>query len=157
MTEWDETAEDQEPLVPIETRPDRANSLRWAMLWYSAVNLAIGLPLMLFPAAFAKFVGVEDAIADELGGLRWAGAMLVAWAVAALLLVARPGGRAYFVTAGALQMTFGAAALIYSSVVEEQFGALWFHTLITVVFVGTAAFMWVARYGARDALHTQGS
>lgn len=151
MTGWDEADNDQEPLVPAETRPDRSGSLRWAMVWYSVVNLAIGIPLLLFPVAFFELVGVDDAIAAELGAMRWVGAMLVAWAIAALLLVARPEGRAYFVTAGALQMSFGAAALIYSSIVEEQFGALWFHTLITVVFVGTAAFMWVARFRARQA------
>lgn len=121
------------------------------MIWYIAVNLAIGLPLMLFPAEFLDLIGVDDATAVALGGLRWVGAMLVAWAVAGLMIVARPAGRAYFVTAGALQMTFGAGALIYASIVEEQLAALWFHTLLTVVFVGTAAFLWVARFRAKEA------
>ena len=153
MTEWDDLAGDDRPLEAIDPAPppDRARSLRWAMLWYIAVNLAIGLPLMLVPVEFLRLVGVDDATAVALGGLRWIGAMLVAWAVAGMIIVARPGGRAYFVTAGALQMSFGAGALIYSSVTEEQLGSLWFHTLVTVLFVASAVYLWVARFRAREA------
>jgi len=156
MTEWADGLEDEPtPEESTETQPSsRSGTLRWAMLWYVAVNLAIGLPLMLFPVQFLSLIGVDDATADELGGMRWIGAMLVAWAIAALLVVARPGGRAYFVTAGALQMTFGAGALVYSSIVNEQLASLWFHTLITVVFVGTALYLWVVRYRAKEAFLT---
>lgn len=156
MTEWADASADEpiEDLTQPAPPPTRTGILRWAMLWYTAVNLAIGLPLMLFPVEFLDLIGVDDATAVALGGLRWVGAMLVAWAVAALIIVARPGGRAYFVTAGALQMTFGAGALLYSSFVDEQLGALWFHTLVTVVFVGTAIYLWVARYRAREAFST---
>jgi hypothetical protein len=152
MTEWGDAVAD-EPF-DIEAAPPQSGAriLRWAMLWYVFVSLAIGVPLMLFPVRFLRLIGVDDAIAAELGGgLRWVGAMLVAWAVAALIIVARPGGRAYFVTAGALQMTFAAGALLYSSYVGEQLASLWFHTLLTVVFVGTALFLWLARFRAKDA------
>lgn len=153
MTEWDDSSGVELPLEDIAPAqpPDRTSSLRWAMLWYIAVNLAIGLPLMLAPVEFLRLVGVDDATAIAFGGLRWVGAMLVAWAVAGMIIVARPGGRAYFVTAGALQMTFGAGALIYSSVTEEQLGSLWFHTLVTVLFVASAVYLWVARFRAREA------
>jgi hypothetical protein len=157
MTEWadgaDHLAASEESSEP-PTASSRGGILRWAMLWYVAVNLAIGLPLLLIPVQFLSLIGVDDATAVALGGLRWVGAMLVAWAVAALMIVARPAGRAYFVTAGALQMTFGAAALLYSSFVDEQLASLWFHTLITVVFVGTAIYLWVARFRAKEAFQT---
>ena len=151
MTEWADAGDEELPLTEAAIPPSPARSLRYAMLWYSAVNLAIGLPLMLVPVEFLRLIGVDDAGAVELGGLRWVGAMLVAWGVAALLIVARPAGRAYFVTAGALQMTFGAGALLYSSIVEEQLGSLWFHTLLTVVFVGTALYLWIVRFRAKEA------
>jgi hypothetical protein len=157
MTEWGDAVADEPFDVEPAPRESGAGILRWAMLWYVFVNLAIGVPLMLFPERFLKLIGVDDAIAVELGGgLRWVGAMLVAWAVAALIIVARPGGRAYFVTAGALQMTFAAGALLYSSYVDEQLASLWFHTLLTVVFVGTALFLWLARLRARDAFSIGG-
>jgi hypothetical protein len=157
MTEWADGADDlaaSEESSEPPTASSRGGILRWAMLWYVAVNLAIGLPLLLIPVQFLSLIGVDDATAVALGGLRWVGAMLVAWAVAALMIVARPAGRAYFVTAGALQMTFGAAALLYSSFVDEQLASLWFHTLITVVFVGTAIYLWVARFRAKEAFQT---
>lgn len=157
MTEWGDAAD-----LPLDDAigeapppPSRTGSLRWAMLWYIAVNLVLGLPLMLVPVEFLRLVGVDDATAVALGGLRWVGAMLVAWAVAGIIIVARPVGRAYFVTAGALQMTFGAGALLYSSFVEEQLGSLWFHTLLTVVFVATAVYLWVVRIRAKDVFAIQ--
>jgi hypothetical protein len=155
MTAWDDEAADGD--IPFEGPTEaparsRAGTLRWAMLWYIAVNLALGLPLMLAPVEFLRLIGVDEATVTALGGLRWVGAMLTAWAVAAGMILARPGGRAFFVTAGALQMTFGAAALLYSSFAEEQLGSLWFHTLLTVVFVGTAIYLWVARLSAKEVL-----
>ncbi|GMQ85200.1 MAG: hypothetical protein BMS9Abin07_0765 [Acidimicrobiia bacterium] len=151
MTEWDETFDSEGELDGGDVvTPRHSTTLRWAMLWYIAVNLAIGVPLLLIPVQFLNVIGVDDATAVELGGLRWMGAMLTAWAVAGIIIVLRPGGRAFFVTAGALQMSFGAAALLYSSVVEEQLASLWFHTLVTVVFVGTAVYLWVARFRAKE-------
>jgi hypothetical protein len=152
MTEWSDTDEPSFEDSAVPSPPDgRSGTLRWAMLWYGAVNLTVGLPLMLVPVEFLRLIGVDDATAVELGGLRWIGAMLVAWGIAGLLIMARPAGRAYFVTAGALQMTFGAGALLYSSFSDEQLASLWFHTLITVVFVATAVYLWVARFRAKDA------
>ena len=152
MTESDDAFDSEGDLDAGDVvAPRHTRTLRWAMLWYTAVNLAIGLPLLLIPVQFLDIIGVDDAAAVTVGGLRWIGAMLTAWAVAAIIIVLRPGGRAFFVTAGALQMSFGAAALLYSSVVEEQLASLWFHTLITVVFVGTAVYLWVARFRAKEA------
>ncbi len=50
--------------------PRHTKTLRWAMLWYIAVNLAIGLPLLLIPVQFLDIIGVDDATAVTVGGLR---------------------------------------------------------------------------------------
>ena len=65
MTEWADGADDDEA-APYEspeplTPPSRGGILRWAMLWYVAVNLAIGLPLLLIPVQVLSLIGVDDA------------------------------------------------------------------------------------------------
>ena len=100
------SGEPREPRHPVDT-------LRIAMIVYIAVNLLYGIPLTFVPGSFLDVIGVEEATAGELGGLRWMGAMLLAWGVSGILVLARPVGRAYFVTAGALQLTFGAAAVLF--------------------------------------------
>lgn len=135
----------REPRHPVDT-------LRIAMIVYIAVNLLYGIPLTFVPGSFLDVIGVEEATAGELGGLRWMGAMLLAWGVSGILVLARPVGRAYFVTAGALQLTFGAAAVLYSWLIGDGLGAVWFETLTVAIFVGSAAYLSWARLKARAVL-----
>lgn len=142
----------------FEPSPERSprgpgDTLRTALLGYVVVNLIFAIPLTLAPSAALSFIGVDDQVASELGGLRLLGAMLAAWAVAGLLVVARPGGRAYFVTAGALQMTAALAALVYSALVGESLGDTWFQ-IVAIVLVGASALtLWWARVRARAVMY----
>ena len=130
---------------------DPAGTLSLAMLVYIAVNAIFGV-LLLFPAQFYDFVGVRSSIADDLGGLRWVGAMLLSWAVAAILVLARPVGRAFFVTTGSLQLTVVAVALAYSLAIDDGLGATWFQILSALIWAAAAGVMWWARLGARKVL-----
>jgi hypothetical protein len=151
----DESFAGEEPFEPSPERlpRDPADTLRIALLVYLVVNLVVGVPLMLVPTGFLDFIGVDEAIAAELGGLRLFGAMLVAWGIAAMLVVARPAGRAYFVTAGALQLSFGAAAILYTWLVGDSFGAVWFRAVTSAVLVASAGYLWWARYRARAVMY----
>jgi hypothetical protein len=130
---------------------DPADTLNMALLVYLAVNVLFGVPLLLFPRAYYDFVGA-DAVADELGALRWVGAALLAWATGAVLVLARPGGRAIFVTVGALQLTFAAVAMGYSWAASERLGSTFWHGASVVIFGLAAAVMWWARFRARRVL-----
>ena len=141
-----------EPVEPPKPPRDPADTLRLALLVYIVVNLVLGIPLMLVPVGFLDLIGVERNIAEELAGLRWVGAVLVAWGIGGVLVMARPVGRAYFVTVGALQMTFAAVAFLYSWWTGESLGAVWFQTVASVVLVGSAAYLWWARLRARSTL-----
>lgn len=140
---------------PSAEKPPRdpSETLRIALLVYVVVNLLLGVPLTLGPSASLSFIGVDEQVASELGGLRLLGAMLVAWAVAALLVAARPAGRAYFVTAGALQMTAASAALVYSALVDEALGDTWFQVVAIVLVGGCAVLLWWARVRSRMVMH----
>lgn len=134
---------------------DPAATLTTAMLVYIFVTLLFALPLVIFPATFFDVVGLSDAEAAALGGLRWFGAMLLAWAISGILVLARPGGRAIFVTTGALQLTFSAVALLYSWSVSEYAWSSWYHGFMTVISIAGAAYLWWARFRARAVLRTE--
>lgn len=136
----------------LPVRRDPVSTLNIAMLVYIGVNTLIGVPLTLAPAGVYEFVGVAPQVATELNGLRWLGAMMLAWAISAILILARPVGRAFFVTAGSLQLTFGAAAFVYSWTLGEELGDTWFQVLMTMILVGSAMVLWWARLKARKVL-----
>ena len=122
------------------------------MLVYIGVNALIGVPLTLAPAGVYEFIGEGQELAARLDGMRWLGAMMLAWAISAVLILARPVGRGFFVTAGSLQLTFGAAAFLYSWSLGEQLGDTWFQIVMTIILVSSAAVLWWARLKARNVL-----
>ena len=94
----------------------------------------------------------DDAVAAELGGLRWVGAVLLAWSITGIAVMARPEGRGVFVTAGAAQLTMGALAFLYSWSLNEYGWSTWYQALCSVVLVGGAVYLWWARLSGRKVL-----
>jgi hypothetical protein len=122
------------------------------MLVYIVVSLLFALPLVILPQTFFDLIGLPDGVADDLGGLRWFGATLLAWAISGILVMARPGGRAIFVTTGALQLTLGALSFLYSWSVSEYQWSTWYHLVATLVLALAASYLWWARVMARRIL-----
>jgi len=143
--------------VPPPRRPRHpVGTLRLALGGYVAVNALFGVPLLLAPVGSLRAIGVPPGVAAGLGGLRWVGAMLVAWGISGLLVLARPVGRAFFVTASALQMTFAAGAFLSSWGAGDGIGAVWFQTLGSVLLFGSALSLWWARLRVRGLLGPAG-
>ncbi len=138
--------------LPAKPKRDAASVLTSAMVVYVFVNLLFSLPLLIAPVSFFDAIGLSKIEANALGGLRWVGAVLLAWAVAGILVLARPGGRAIFVTTGALQLTFGALAFVYSWSISEYEWSLWYHLVATLILVAGAGYMSWARLRGRSVL-----
>lgn len=150
----DEVIDPTAPSAPTPTKDkkDPAAVLTSAMVVYVFINLVFAIPLLVAPAAFFDAVGLSSVVSGQLGGLRWVGAVLLAWAVSGILVLARPSGRAIFVTTGALQLTFGAVAFVYSWSVGEYEWSLWYHLAATLILVAGAAYMSWARLRGRAVL-----
>ena len=152
MTDDNASAAPRPEPAPEKAPRDPADTLNMALLVYIAVSAILALPILLFPSQFFDFVGVEDRVAAELDAWRWVGAMLLAWAVGAVLVLARPAGRAIFVTIGAVQLSFGAATMAYSWAAGERMGSATWHGIATLLLAAAAAVMWWARFRARRVL-----
>lgn len=150
---------DDEPLEPAAARVrrprDPAGTLTVAMLTYIFVMLVFSLPLVIFPVTFFDVIGLDERVAEDLGGLRWIGAVLLAWAISGILVLARPGGRAIFVTTGALQFTLGALALLYSWSIGEYAWDVWYQALATALLIGGSLVLWWARLSGRKVLRAE--
>lgn len=129
-----------------------ASTLTSAMVVYIFVNLALALPLVIFPAAYFDIIGLDQAVADQLAGLRWVGAVLLAWSITAIAVMARPEGRGVFVTAGATQLTMGALAFLYSWSIGEYNWDTWYQVLASLVLTAGAVYLWWARLSGRKLL-----
>lgn len=141
------------PVAPeVKKQRDPATTLTTAFVVYIFINLALALPLVIFPVAYFEVIGLDDAIADELGGLRWVGAVLLAWSITGIAVMARPEGRGVFLTAGATQLTLGAIGFLYSWSIAEYRWSTWYQILCGVVLTGGAVYLWWARMSARKLL-----
>lgn len=137
---------------PEEKKRDPASVLNSAMVVYVFINLLFALPLLIAPAAFFDAIGLRSTVAGDLGGLRWVGAVLLAWAVSGILVIAKPGGRAIFVTTGTLQLTLAALAFAYSWSIGEYEWSLWYQIMATLILAAGAGYMSWARLRGRAVL-----
>ncbi len=137
-----------------EPKPPRdpASTLTSAMVVYIFINFSFALPLVIFPTAYFDFIGLDETVADTLGGLRWVGAMLLAWSITAIAVMARPEGRGVFVTTGATQLTLGALAFLYSISVGEHDWHTWYQWFGALILTGGAVYLWWARLSGRKVL-----
>jgi CHASE2 domain-containing sensor protein len=122
------------------------------MIVYIAINLLFGIPIAAAPRGFFDFVGMAPNVADDLGGMRWLGASLLAWGVSGIIVLMRPEGRSTFVTAGALQLTAAAVALLYSWSAGEYEWSTWFQAVATIIVLGGAVYLGFARLAGRKVL-----
>lgn len=143
--------------APSRRRPSRdpAVTLNLAMVVYIFIDLLFALPLLIFPVAFFDLIGLDDRTAQDLGALRWVGAMLLAWAVSGIFVLARPGGRAIFVTTGALQLSLGALAFLYSWSLDEYEWSVAYHLIATAILVLGSVFLWWARFVGRSVFRSE--
>lgn len=136
--------------APVRKPPRTpADTLTAAMIVYIFINFLWALPLVILPEAFFDLILQEEPIAGQFDGLRWFGAVLLAWAISGILVLARPEGRAIFVTTGALQMTLAALVSLYTWSIDPEQWSLWYHVVGSSLFGASAIYMWWARLRGR--------
>ena len=137
--------------VPLEP----GTHFRLSVLLYVAVSLLFGLPTALWPGLiWGTLAGATDSVLEVMNGMRWAGAILIAWAAGGLLVLARPKGRQTMVTTFALQFSLAAAALVFSALTDEfAWAETWFVLFSIIAVGGGALYLWYGRWVGRDSLN----
>ena len=151
------SAEEITPGTEVRKTKDPAATLTSALVVYVFVNLAFALPLVIFPTAFFDVIGLDQTVANQLGGLRWVGAVLLAWSITGIAVLARPEGRGVFVTAGAAQLTMGAFGFLYSWSIDEYKWDTWYQAIASILMTAGAVYLWWARLSGRKVLSGKNS
>ncbi|MCP4966607.1 MAG: hypothetical protein GY926_15435 [bacterium] len=144
--------EDLTPGKEVRKPKNPASTLTSALVVYVFVNLFFALPLVIFPATYFDLIGFHQTVASQLAGLRWVGAVLLAWSITGIAVLARPEGRGVFVTAGATQLTLGALGFLYSWSIDEYHWDMWYQALASILMTAGAVYLWWARLSGRKVL-----
>jgi hypothetical protein len=137
--------------VPLEP----GTHFRLSVLLYVAVSLLFGLPTALWPGLiWGTLAGASDSVLAVMDGMRWAGAILIAWAAGGLLVLARPKGRQTMVTTFALQFSLATVALVFSALTDEfTWAETWFVVFSIVAVGGSGLYLWYGRWVGREILN----
>jgi len=129
-------------------------TLGTALLAYAGLNGLPGLLMLTFPRAWWVSIGGASAVdaGSAYTSTRFAGAMMVTLALAALLVVRRPERQSTLVTLLCVGATLVAAATFINAVADRPPTSLWFEWLVALGSIGLAGFMWWARIMGRKAL-----
>jgi hypothetical protein len=128
-------------------------TLGTALLAFAGANGLVGLFMLTFPRALWVSVGGADPIYEKAyASTRFAGAMMVVLAVAALLVIRKPARQSTLVTLLCVDETLVAAATVVNAFADKVPTDVWFDLLVALGSVALAAFMWWARIVGRRAL-----
>jgi hypothetical protein len=113
-----------------------------AIFYLTAIVGAVyGLGFLLWPQLMFS-LSQDPGVPANPGWLRWAGGFVLGTAVAAALAASNPENQKALVVGFGTSFTLVALALVYSMVVGEYHGALWFTWLSVVITAALAAAMW---------------
>lgn len=154
MSDNQEPAAEAQAPKPKKPRSERA-IVRTALFIYIVVNVAYGLPMLLWPELIWDTLGGADTAALEvLSTTRWAGGVLVGLAVGAFFAFTRPAGQWTLMMGIAMQTTLAAVGIWLSLLAGEWTPTidLWFVWVAAVVVPAESLYLWYARIKGRDLL-----
>ena len=126
-----------------------ATMLKVVLVIYAIVVLVYGLGFLFIPGVLTDIAGDNSVDASW---LRWAGGVLVALGIGALVVMRKPAKQGVFVTTIALTCSLAGLALLYSWIVKEYTGATWFMALPTIIILVLAVLLWWSRMQASKML-----
>ncbi len=150
----DAPRQESEPKPPKEPRSPGA-VVRTALLIYIVVNVAYGLPMLLWPDLIWGTIGGADGLRLEaLESMRWAGGVLLGLAIGAFFAFTRPAGQ-WTLMMGIGAHTSLAAVGIWLSLLAGEWTPtidLWFVWLAAIVVPIESLYIWYARFKGRELL-----
>jgi hypothetical protein len=126
-----------------------ATMLKVVLVIYAIVVLVYGLSFFFIPGVLSDMAGGEPV---NYSWLRWAGGVLIALGIGALVVMRKPAKQGVFVTTIALACSLAGLALLYSWIATEYSGSSWFIAVPTIIILALAVLLWWSRAQARKIL-----
>lgn len=128
---------------------DNTKMLKLALMLAAIVSLVYGLAYLLTPSSLVKFSGGSPV---EASWMRWAGGVIIAWAIGTLMVYGNPEKQKIFVTYLALAHLLAGLGLLYSWMMQEYSGATWFIAIPTLILLTLAVLLFWGRNQAKEIL-----
>ena len=126
-----------------------ATMLKVALVIYAIVVLVYGLSFFFIPGLYVDMAGANPV---DNSWLRWAGGVLIALGIGALVVMRKPAKQGVFVTTIALGTSLAGLALLYSWIAHEYSGATSFIAVPTIIILALAVLLWWSRAQAKKIL-----
>ena len=126
--------------------------LKIDLMIYAVVCIIYGLGYLIVPDVLVDLSGGEPVFH---GWLRWAGGILVALGIGAILVYLKPKNQGIFVTTIALGCTLAGLALAWAWINIEEGANVWFTALPSIVVLALAVLLWWSRQSAKNILYSE--
>lgn len=123
--------------------------LKYILLIAGIFSLIYGFGFLLIPGTLVQLSG---SALVEAGWLRWAGGVLIGWAIGTLMVYGKPEKQHIFVTSLCLAHLFSGLGLLYSWMLQEFSGATWFIAVPTIILLVLSALLFWGRSRSKGIL-----
>lgn len=128
---------------------DNVKVLKFALIILAVISLVYGFGFLFVPGVLVKLSGGNPV---EFSWLRWSGGVIIALGIGALMVSSKPEKQGIFVTSMALATLFSGLGMLYSWIMQEGSGAIWFTALPTCLLLLLSCLLWWGRGQAKGIL-----
>jgi len=128
---------------------DNIKILKVALIISAVISFVYGFGFLFVPGLL---VSLSRGNPVEFGWLRWPGGIIIALGIGCLMVSSKPEKQGIFVTSMALATLFAGLGMLYSWIMQEGSGAIWFTALPTCILLVLSALLWWGRGQAKGIL-----
>ena len=128
---------------------ENVKALKVALIVSAVTSFVYGFAFLFVPGLL---VSLSKGNPVEFGWLRWPGGVLIALGIGCLMVYSKPEKQGIFATTMALATLFAGLAMLYSWIIQEGSGAIWFTALPTCILLVLSGLLWWGRGQAKGIL-----
>jgi len=128
---------------------DDVKVLKVTLIIVALSAFVYGFGFLFVPGILVKLSGGNPV---DFGWLRWSGGVIIALGIGALMVSSKPEKQGIFVTSMALATLFAGLGMLYSWIMQEGSGAIWFTALPTCLLLVLSCLLWWGRGQAKGIL-----
>ena len=128
---------------------DNVKILKVTLIIFAVISFVYGFGLLFVPGLL---VSLSRGNPVDFGWLRWSGGVLIALGIGCLMVSSKPEKQGIFVTSMALATLFAGLGILYTWIMQEYSGAIWFTALPTCLFLVLSGLFWWGRGQAKGIL-----
>ena len=128
---------------------DNVKVLKFSLIIFAVIAFVYGFGHLFVPGLLVKLSGGNPV---EFGWLRWSGGLIIALGIGCLMVFSKPEKQGIFVTSMALATLFAGLGMLYTWIMQEYSGAIWFTALPTCLLLVLSGLLWWGRGQAKGIL-----